>query len=82
LEKEAMPYLVTDDCILCGVCVAGCPSGAIEEGETKSRINVDICLECGTCAQNCPSGAIIFVEMESMPPEECQRMNQPVAKKG
>ena len=25
-----MPYLVTDECMLCGACVVGCPSGAIE----------------------------------------------------
>jgi uncharacterized Fe-S center protein len=59
-----MPYVVTDDCILCGACVAGCPSGAIEERETKSHINVDICIECGTCAENCPADAIIFVDDE------------------
>ena len=59
-----MPYFVTDECILCGACVAGCPSDAIEEGETKCRILVDLCIECGTCEQNCPSGAIIWVELE------------------
>ena len=59
-----MPYFVTDECMLCGACVVGCPSGAIEEGETKSYILVDLCLECGTCEQNCPSGAIIWVELE------------------
>jgi ferredoxin len=61
-----MPYLVTDECILCGACVVGCPSGAIEEGETKSYILVDLCIECGTCEQNCPSGAIIWVEPEEL----------------
>jgi ferredoxin len=59
-----MPYLVTDECILCGACVVGCPSGAIEEGEIKSLILVELCIECGTCEQNCPSGAIIWVEPE------------------
>jgi Fe-S-cluster-containing hydrogenase component 2 len=44
----------------------GCPSGAIEEGETKSYILVDLCIECGTCEQNCPSGAIIWVEPEEL----------------
>jgi ferredoxin len=59
-----MPYIVTDECVLCGACVVGCPSGAVEEGETKCQINVDLCIECGTCEQNCPSAAIIFVEQE------------------
>jgi ferredoxin len=61
-----MPYLVTDECILCGACVVGCPSGAIEEGETKSLILIELCIECGTCEQNCPAGAIIFVESDDV----------------
>jgi Fe-S-cluster-containing hydrogenase component 2 len=48
--------------------VAGCPSDAIEEGETKSLILVELCIECGTCEQNCPAGAIIFVDPEEPPP--------------
>jgi ferredoxin len=62
-----MPYKVTDRCILCGACVAGCPTGAatITEGDTQSRIDPAVCIECGTCEANCPVGAIIFVdEME------------------
>lgn len=57
-----MPYVVSDECILCGACVAGCPNEAITEGETKSVINYELCVECGTCAENCPTGAITFVE--------------------
>ncbi len=57
-----MPYVVTDACILCEVCVYGCESGAITEGETQSHIDVNICIECGTCASNCPSDAIIYVD--------------------
>jgi len=57
-----MPYIVTDKCILCGACAAGCESNAITEGETQAHIDVNICIECGTCEMNCPSEAIIFVE--------------------
>jgi len=63
-----MPYIITDDCILCGVCAAGCPADAIEEGDTKCEIDVDICIECGTCEANCLSGAIVFVEEEERVP--------------
>ncbi len=59
-----MPYVVTDECILCGVCVIGCPSEAVSEDETKCFIDVSLCIECGTCAENCVSEAIIFVEEE------------------
>jgi NAD-dependent dihydropyrimidine dehydrogenase PreA subunit len=63
-----MPYIVTDECVLCGACVAGCPSNAIEEGESKTLILVELCIECGTCEQNCPSNAIVFVDPEDPPP--------------
>lgn len=57
-----MPYVVTDACIQCGACEAGCENGAIHDGANKSEIDLSLCIECGTCAQNCPSEAIIFVE--------------------
>lgn len=57
-----MPYVVTDKCELCGVCVIGCPVEAITEGETQSEIDPAICIECGTCQENCAFDAIIFVE--------------------
>jgi ferredoxin len=57
-----MPYVVNDNCILCGACVAGCESNAITEGDTKSHIDVTICIECGTCKMNCPSDAIDYIE--------------------
>jgi ferredoxin len=57
-----MPYVVTDQCISCGVCVAGCETGAITEGDTQSHIDITVCIECGNCQINCPSDAIIYVE--------------------
>jgi len=57
-----MPYIVTSECILCGACVAGCPSEAITEDETQSHIDTEICVECGTCEANCPVNAIYFAE--------------------
>lgn len=65
-----MPYAVTEECILCGACVAGCPSDAIEEGEIHCHIDIDLCIECGTCEQNCPTGAIIYVEVEEPEPPD------------
>jgi ferredoxin len=56
-----MPYIVTDTCILCGACSAGCPTDAITEDETQAHIDVDLCIECGTCEGNCPVEAIIFI---------------------
>jgi ferredoxin len=57
-----MPYKVTDLCILCGACSAGCESDAITDGDTQAHIDVSLCVECGTCERNCPSEAIIWVD--------------------
>ena len=56
-----MPFVVTEECILCGACVAGCESDAITEGDTQAHIDIDICVECGTCEINCPSEAIVYM---------------------
>ena len=52
-----MAYTITDACISCGACAAGCPVEAITEGEGKFEINPEICIECGACADTCPVGA-------------------------
>ena len=57
-----MPYVVTNECDLCGACVVGCESEAISEGETRAYIDPEICIECGTCERNCVSEAIIYVD--------------------
>ena len=69
-----MPYVVTDTCISCGACVAGCDSDAITEGETQSHIDISICVECGTCERNCPTDSIIFID-----DAEYARMNSQTA---
>jgi ferredoxin len=56
-----MPYIITDICILCGACSAGCPTEAITEDETQAQIDMELCIECGTCESNCPVEAIIYV---------------------
>jgi len=61
-----MPYIVLDTCILCGACIAGCPSEAITEDETQAHINVELCVECGTCETICPTGSIIYELDEPM----------------
>ncbi len=61
-----MPYVVTETCILCGVCSSGCESEAITEGDTQAHIDPEICIECGKCESNCPVGAIIYIENEEL----------------
>ncbi|MBO7364979.1 MAG: 4Fe-4S binding protein [Lachnospiraceae bacterium] len=54
-----MAYVITDSCIMCGSCAAGCPVEAISEGDGQFVIDQDACIQCGTCEGNCPVGAIV-----------------------
>ncbi len=56
-EDFIMAYTITDACIACGACAAGCPVEAITEGEGKYEIDPETCIECGACADTCPVGA-------------------------
>ena len=51
-----MAYVISDECLACGACLAECPSNAIIEGDIYS-ISED-CVECGACVDVCPTGAI------------------------
>lgn len=57
-----MPYVVNEECILCGACICGCEVKAVSEGESRCWIDPAVCIECGICESNCPSQAISFVE--------------------
>ena len=56
-----MPYVVTEECILCEACIAGCESDAITEDGIQAHIDVNLCVECGTCEMNCPVEAIVYM---------------------
>ena len=57
-EPKARGFLITDTCIGCGTCAAGCPQQAIDEGAPYC-IRQRNCLHCGLCAENCPVQAIV-----------------------
>ena len=52
-----MAYKITDACVACGACAAGCPVEAITEGDGKYVIDAATCIDCGACADACPVGA-------------------------
>ena len=51
-------FVINDECLSCGTCVANCPAEAIKEGDSHYEIDQDVCVGCGTCAANCPADAI------------------------
>jgi NAD-dependent dihydropyrimidine dehydrogenase PreA subunit len=66
-----MAYIITDNCLQCGVCVPKCPEGAIIPGEqivesdgfVLQPVSIDPakCTECGVCVSEeywCPGEAI------------------------
>lgn len=47
-----------DWCVLCGKCVAACPSHALHKSEQRIVVDTDKCVFCGYCAAACPEFAI------------------------
>ncbi len=52
-----MPYVITSECVNCGVCVDSCPVSAIVEDEDGYLIT-SACISCGKCSLACPIEAI------------------------
>ena len=53
-----MAHVISDECVSCGACGAGCPVGAISQGADHYEIDPSACVDCGACAAQCPTGAI------------------------
>ena len=52
-----------DQCILCGLCMRNCPTGAlvVEKNEGNWRINRFDCIQCGYCTLKCPKKCLSIV---------------------
>lgn len=70
MNDRAVPSLRVDLCTRCGICVDGCPTGALgitPEG-WPAIVRPEDCAYCGTCEDLCSEGAIeLAYEIVSAP---------------
>lgn len=63
LMKADRSFMVTDDCIHCGICTYVCPRGNYQLTDQGVKMQGD-CEFCFACIQNCPQRAIQFKKNE------------------
>lgn len=77
-EKLMLRQIITIDeekCTGCGLCIPGCPEGALQIIDGKARLVSDLmCDGLGACIGECPEGAITFVKREAEPYSEAKVM--------
>ena len=60
MSGTALPaYMISSDCIHCGVCEFMCPQSAIRGAPNQFVIRRQSCNGCGDCAPFCPVRAIV-----------------------
>lgn len=69
--KRSVINIDQDKCTGCGLCIPGCPEGAIQLIDGKARLISDLlCDGLGACIGECPEGAISVEEREAEPYDE------------
>ncbi|MGZ8705710.1 MAG: 4Fe-4S dicluster domain-containing protein [Aeromicrobium sp.] len=61
MELGVASVTVGDNCDGCGLCVLGCPLGAIDMVGRSVVSTCRSCTGCGLCREVCPAGAITLV---------------------
>lgn len=80
--KREVVTIDENKCDGCGLCVPGCPEGALQVIDGKARLVSDLlCDGLGACIGECPKGAIKVEEKEAQPYEE-RKVIENIAKAG
>jgi NAD-dependent dihydropyrimidine dehydrogenase PreA subunit len=75
--KRSIITIDEEKCTGCGLCIPGCPEGAIQVIDRKARLVSDLmCDGLGACLGHCPEGAITIEEREAEPYDERKVMEQ------
>lgn len=62
MTEWLLPSIDLETCTGCGVCVAYCPTSAVEmQAERPHIVRPGDCVYCGDCEEACPVGAIALV---------------------
>lgn len=73
--KREIITIDEEKCTGCGLCIPGCPEGALQIIDGKARLISDLmCDGLGACIGDCPEGAISIVEREAEPYDEAKVM--------
>lgn len=80
--KREIIKIDEEKCTGCGLCIPGCPEGALQMIDGKARLVSELmCDGLGACIGECPEGAIQIEEREAEPYDEI-KVVQEIIKKG